>query len=354
MEHKEQTNQLLREHDREWEQTKARELGAEAKMGPSSSPVKRSNNHEMEEGAPRKKRKKWRHRVWEEGQWGEHIEGKGAAAVSAGEQTTVEPHTPTREPAVPGRSRIPGEDSLRQLRLTGFWNPASHGRDRHSMDNGAASSMGSESATTKLSSGGSPCEARGEDRPMGTEEDNPFGGGINLENIEGDGHQLEKGEITSETEHTSMEARGGTGCMKEYNVMTEMPSSGENENELLRKPHVEEGVEKVCSDDITENECVFKRGGWCMTHSMKGKKIVNKKKVWCMKKDGLFGYVVRTNTNYSCMLGSSMVNKPVISTAGNRSDSALGGDSTSIHLGNIDNQLSGVGNNWAGAKKSES
>ena len=75
-----------------------------------------------------------------------------------------------------------------------------------------------------------------------------------------------------------------------------------------------------------------------------------------MKKDGLFGsgYVVRTNTNYSCMMGSSMVNKAVISRAGNRSDSALGGDSTSIHLGNVDNQLCGVGNIGAGAKKSES
>ena len=136
MEHKEQTNQLLREQDREWKQTKARELGAEAKMGPSSSPVKRSSTQEIEDGAPRKRRKKWKHRVCEEGQWGEQIEGKGAGSVSTGEQTTKEPHTQSREPAEPGRSRIPEEDSLRQLGLTGFLNPASHGRDRPSMDEG--------------------------------------------------------------------------------------------------------------------------------------------------------------------------------------------------------------------------
>ena len=34
--------------------------------------------------------------------------------------------------------------------------------------------------------------------------------------------------------------------------------------------------------------------------------------------------------------------------------SELGGNNTGVHLGDIDNQLSGVGNNGAGAKESES
>ena len=84
---------------------------------------------------------------------------------------------------------------------------------------------------------------------------------MNFENVEGDGHQLEEGEIMSETEHTGMKDKGGTSCMKEYDVKTKRPSGGENKNELLRKPHVEEGVEKVCSDNIIENDCVFKKGG---------------------------------------------------------------------------------------------
>ena len=91
-----------------------------------------------------------------------------------------------------------------------------------------------------------------------------------------------------------------------------------------------------------------------MTHNMKGEKTIKKRKVWCKKKTGLFVYVTKTFTNYSCMMGSSMVYKPVISTAGTRSDSALGGNNTGVHLGDIDNQLSGVGNNGAGAKESES
>ena len=91
-----------------------------------------------------------------------------------------------------------------------------------------------------------------------------------------------------------------------------------------------------------------------MTHTTQGRKIVSKKKVWSLKKNGLYGYVVRTSTNYSCMLGNTMVYEPVNSTACGTSDSALGGDSTSVHLGNAGNRISGVGNNRAGANESES
>ena len=62
--------------------------------------------------------------------------------------------------------------------------------------------------------------------------------GINSENIGGDGHQLEEGGVMEETSHTSMEDSGETGRMKEYDVRTEMPSSGEIEKVLMRQQHV--------------------------------------------------------------------------------------------------------------------
>ena len=113
-------------------------------------------------------------------------------------------------------------------------------------------------------------------------------------------------------------------------------------------------IPKNVYENENENECVFRKGGWCMTHTKQGRKIVNKKKVWSLKKNGLYGYVVRTSTNYSCMLGNTRVYEPVTSAACGRSDSALGGDSTSVHLGNNINRISGVVNNGAGAKESES
>ena len=54
------------------------------------------------------------------------------------------------------------------------------------------------------------------------------------------------------------------------------------------------------------------------------------------------------------MLGNTLVYEPVNSSACDRSDSALGRDSTDVHLGIINNRISGVGNKGAGAKISES
>ena len=84
--------------------------------------------------------------------------------------------------------------------------------------------MCNESSTTEHSSGGSPRKTREKDRPIGNEKDNLFGGGMNFEYVGGDG--LDKREIMSYAEHTSMEDKGGTGCVQEYDVRIEMPSSG--------------------------------------------------------------------------------------------------------------------------------
>ena len=49
-----------------------------------------------------------------------------------------------------------------------------------------------------------------------------------------------------------------------------------------------------------ENECVFKRGGWCTTHNVAGMKKIVAKKVWARKRDGTFAYLFRNTTKYLC------------------------------------------------------
>ena len=77
---KEQLTKKMREQDRDWENNKAMELGAEAILGPGASPTKRPV--EEEEGgavmkSSKRRRKRWKHEVLEEG-WGELPPTQGA------------------------------------------------------------------------------------------------------------------------------------------------------------------------------------------------------------------------------------------------------------------------------------
>ena len=82
VEKRELTTRILREQDMNWERNRTRELGREAIMGPTTSPRKISN--EVEEGTEievkrsRRKRRKLKHDVLQEG-WGEHPIEEGAA-----------------------------------------------------------------------------------------------------------------------------------------------------------------------------------------------------------------------------------------------------------------------------------
>ena len=68
---REQTAKQLREQDRAWETTRARELGRNAILGPMSSPRKRSNDEGGgEHMGSKRRRKKFKHKLLEEG-WGE-------------------------------------------------------------------------------------------------------------------------------------------------------------------------------------------------------------------------------------------------------------------------------------------
>ena len=50
----------------------------------------------------------------------------------------------------------------------------------------------------------------------------------------------------------------------------------------------------------SKRECVFKRGGKCFTHGVVGKKLVDTTKVWAKKKNGVYGWKVRSKTTYVC------------------------------------------------------
>ena len=50
----------------------------------------------------------------------------------------------------------------------------------------------------------------------------------------------------------------------------------------------------------THYQCVFKRGGKCVTHGLVGKKKVNTAKTLDKKKNGFFGWIVKTKTTYVC------------------------------------------------------
>ena len=135
---KEQLAKKRREQDKVWEDSRVRELGRNAILGPTASPKKRIN--EIEEGAgagdSKRKRRKLEHEVLQEG-WGElPLRGgagqdvPGAALVelelpsSPREQsstpTPVEQCTPTQLRG----SRITSEQPLVQLEITTFFNPA--------------------------------------------------------------------------------------------------------------------------------------------------------------------------------------------------------------------------------------
>ena len=90
---RELTTKLLREQDRDWENNKAMELGAEAILGPGASPTKRPIEEE-EGGAVKKpskrRRKRWKHEVLEEG-WGELPPTQGAAD-SGNSMAPTNPH----------------------------------------------------------------------------------------------------------------------------------------------------------------------------------------------------------------------------------------------------------------------
>ena len=51
---------------------------------------------------------------------------------------------------------------------------------------------------------------------------------------------------------------------------------------------------------MINEECVFKRGGICVTHGMQGVKDVTKWQEWELKKNGMYGYLPKQKTMNRC------------------------------------------------------
>ena len=190
---KEQLNVILEEQDSAWEKEKVKKLGADAIMGPTTSPKKRSQGSlEDNQGAPSKRRKKRRkHEVLGEG-WGEQ-EQTHSPGEQEGQEVTILEQTSIQE------SIVPEEQGLRQLPITGFLNPAAtpekrgdSPRGRPTLQNAAASQHVVVSTTaTRRSSCGSPskvasaADLRDEEvDPCFVDRRENMEGGSNMKNIE--------------------------------------------------------------------------------------------------------------------------------------------------------------------------
>ena len=115
----------------------------------------------------------------------------------------------------------------------------------------------------------------------------------------------------------------------EYNEPRAMPSGGESCEPVKRESkmyaavgrqgasqNVKIGTECETIPDDIKNECVFKKGGMCKIHQVKGEKIVTKTKEWVKKKNGLFGYVSKQQTTYRCSRRAAIVGQPSPTKAG--------------------------------------
>ena len=186
---REQTAKLLREQDKEWERSRVLELGKDAILGPKSSPIKRSNEEDGEaKGSRRKRRKKLKHKLVEE-DWGEPPlpvqQGAGKESPQDSEQLEGEALGGEQEQSIGGEeeqtekgSSIPREQSLVQLKMTGFLDPAPSNQGWPTQDNVVAEWDENPSATIP-SSRGSPCNEGGVAVSLEQLHDEHFEGGGN-------------------------------------------------------------------------------------------------------------------------------------------------------------------------------
>ena len=93
--------------------------------------------------------------------------------------------------------------------------------------------------------------------------------------------------------------------MSDLSTHLSMPSSEENlKLRCEESPAMSEHVGIVLNENsmrvVIEDDCVFKRGGWCTTHSVAGRRIIKNGRVWKPKKDGTYGYVSQKKVSYIC------------------------------------------------------
>ena len=184
-EEKKQRSKTLREQDITWEQLRREEMGNGAKMGPTTSPVKRSKELQEEgDGVPKeRRRKKLKHEVLGAG-WGEQGQAQGAPQNNVepqynGSPTIAREQEPTQEAPHNsmelhhnGSPAVPREQRLKQRRMSEYLNPGAteppgSTQGWSTTDNVVASPRTPLSSLTGEAGGGSPW---GQMNVDGTEE----------------------------------------------------------------------------------------------------------------------------------------------------------------------------------------
>ena len=353
---RELTTKLLREQDKDWEKHKALELGAEAILGPGASPTKRPIEMEEEGGAieksSKRRRKRWRHKVLEEG-WGELQPIQGADGGNSTAPTN--PHVSlTREQEQlnkPGELIGPPETvterelDLKQLEITTFLKPVDNSQDWPTTQN-LADGIPPDPPATRTSSGGSPSRYATTSLLDDKVEGNSFGGAGGWNDGVGNDLNLMGGnttDLSDECERMIVLQSGETDTM---NVGSAAPSVGDVvQTGANRKPVLDSmpGLARCSGPDLsggveksTMKGCEFKRGGMCMLHGVVGTKYVEKSKSWAKNKNGTFGWKHKSTTKYVCQYEGAVKSNVCENEDDSRSEGVAKSNLMSAGIGGVE------------------
>ena len=304
---REQNRKVLKEQDKNWEEDRAREMGVNGRMGATASPSKRrmlEQELQTEGAAPSKRRKRRKHEVLSE-DWGE----LGAIPNYKME----EPREP--QDMEPLGSTIPREQALRQLSITGFYNPAPTTPGRPTSDDLVANIPGGNST---------------EDMSFVETGTGGRGGGDKEEyissNTRGTLKKLEKPEVTIE--------EGGGGSVEHSEQLSVTPSI----NQIQKQ-----GDSRDDGVIPNKNECTFKRGK-CEIHNVKGTRIVNTKKTWGKLKNGMHGWKYAKLTTYKCEGGMTSKVEKCETGMATKVDAIIPKGKISLHTNRLTDSVRSGGN----------
>ena len=378
IEEKRLRSRTLREQDVSWEQLRREEMGDDAKLGPTTSPVKRGKEQMEERGEeiPKKRRRKLQYEVLG-ADWGEQDQAQGAPHDNEEPQSnkniaTTREEEPYQgapqyslEPQLDGSPAILREHKLKQVRISDFLNPGATTEPPVStlewptVDNPTASTRAQVIPLTEEAGGRSPCGPDSKNCSKDCEKDISFVvNDINTE-IEGKNKQqdiLSENNDAGNTGYTEKTTRTRGNTVDDKLSVT--PSGGEStqlsSGESMTKDdqNVNGGTNSEKMNDV-QNECDFKRGGMCRIHMVRGTKVVTKTREWVKRKNGLYGYVTKQLTTYKCSGSAVLRGHPSPTVV---EENVTGVDS-GLELGlNLpgDNLGCSVDTGGAGANKSES
>ena len=289
---------ILKEQDIQWEQSRSRELGDRAILGPKSSPLKRSKEQGEEIPAKKnKRRRKLQHGVLVN--WGELPSNNGA---SVGAPLTPEYREPDRleqEPDIggsrsPSNSQDPGANqdwrmpSMEQSRITQYY-PAANSTEWPIQDNQADGCIPTPSRTENVISI--------EETPRDNDQQDVTvpSGGMMRDDDQDVPVIVNTEQNTGETLLNKTSTAPSVGNNSEPDTCDRQPTPGDS------------GL--VVALNQGTMKCSFKRGGQCNLHGTVGTKNTIVWKEWTKKKNGLFGYVRKQKTEYECHFsGGAMTN----------------------------------------------